>query len=125
MPLLHIGRAQILVDREKDGGVGIDKRVGGKATGQRRKLSYAAIPSGGVGRRRAARGNERLVGEERRIESGTGIRVRTILLSAVENSIAGSQYGLRGELPGQTDPRREIIQVRVDETAAAGGADLD
>ena len=67
---------------------------------------------------------ERLVHEKWRIEPRARIRVWPVLLPAIEHPVPRAQHGLRSELPGQSDARRKIVQIGIDQPAASGRADL-
>jgi len=108
MPLLHVRSQKVLVDREEGRCVGISERGSGEADEQASAawglaglvgdigdgtvvvVDAGGVVEGRVSRRNAAWPREGLRDEKGRVEAGTGIRIRAVLLSAIEKAVASA-----------------------------------
>src|SRR6266853_4598753 len=110
MPLLHLGRLDVTIDRVQQRVVGVYERIRGialcpkildrQASVRRRFESDCAVKW--VGKVQVANDGttwriEGLSDEEGRIESGAGEGERTVLLASRENAVATAQYQSIGE----------------------------
>src|SRR5713101_3708644 len=113
MPLLHVGRDQLGVEREKKRRrLRISQRIRRESAGQSWDAGQRAVDGRRVGGRRSARRIEILADKERRIEPHAWIGIRTGLITTIENAIPGAQDQLVTDLVGQANSRSEVVRVR-------------
>src|SRR4029077_10996579 len=100
VPLLHVGRAQVLVNREEDGRIRVHQSVGWKAGRQCRYTRNSAVQPRRVSRGRAAWRHKRLIYKKRWVEPRARIQIRSVPLPAIKDAVTRSQHRLRNKLPG-------------------------
>src|SRR5580704_4329931 len=113
MPLLRGGRPQVRTDGKKQRSIGIRQSIRRKAFRERAEAGNRTIirAQSRIRRRQKTWNRVRLSHEEWRIESGAGIRIRSIFVAAVENAISRAHYQFVGNLVSDAEARREVGRV--------------